>query len=75
MQLRASKSCSARSSDHTSSVQCRFLCVESTTASFFFPAQGSFFMAKFPDDWPDNKKYDLTDWEKKRAIQLYPYPP
>jgi hypothetical protein len=44
-------------------------------SELFFPAQGSFFMVRFPDDWPEEEKYDLADWEKTQAIQPYPYPP
>jgi hypothetical protein len=46
-------------------------------SEMFWPAQGSFFTVRFPDDWPQDQRYDLTDWQDTERqpdpIQRYPY--
>jgi hypothetical protein len=46
--------------------------------SNFWPAQGSFFTVRYPDDWPQDEHYDLANWEHAKTqptpVQQYPYP-
>jgi hypothetical protein len=44
-------------------------------SDLFWPAQGSFFAVRFPDDWPQDEHYDLINWEETQPdpIQQYPY--
>ena len=45
--------------------------------SGFWPAQGSFFTVRFPDDWPEEEHYDLANWNHTKTqpdpVQQYPY--
>ena len=46
--------------------------------SKFWPAQGSLFTVRFPENWPDEEHYDLTGWDRTRILpdpfQRYSYP-
>ncbi len=37
--------------------------------SSFWPATGSYFTVRFPDDWPDDKRYDFSakDWQNMKT--------
>jgi hypothetical protein len=44
-------------------------------SDLFYPAQWSLFGVRFPDDWPPEQHYDLTNWEytQPNPFQHFPY--